>query len=395
MKIKFISLSLLSLISLIMMSACATASAATPTAQETVLPVVRNSNLIIADGKVLPINHTNLSFSSSGVLSEVLVEEGQSVQKGQEIAVLGGSEQLTAEITAAELELLTIQQQRQDLIKNANLAYAEAVQNLATLEKELDKTTKQAASKEYKIGDQEQIDIAWANLVTAEDDVKQWEDMWNPISGKDENDSQRAAILSALAAARQVRDQAQANYNYLISKPNPIEVNLANANLSLVEEQVTLAQTKVEVLSQGADPEQLAKLDAQILAAQARLAAAEAGQQNLKLTAPFDGHVITNPLKTGELVSPGNPIVVVADLSQWKVETTDLTEINILGVQVGDAVTVRFDAIPDLEIPGTVERIRQIGDLQLGDITYTVVINLSEQDPRLMWNMTATIEFAQ
>lgn len=386
-------LSLISMVALIILSACGSASAATPTAEATVLPAVRNSNLVMADGKVVPNQHTNLTFTTSGVVYEVLVSEGQFVQKGQPIASLTGGEQFAVEIAAAELELLTYRQQREDLIKNANLAYAEAVQTLATLEKELDKATKQAASKEYKIGDQEQIDIAWANLITAQEDVKQWEDMWNSVSGKDENDPQRASVLSAVAASRQIRDQAQANYNYLTSKPNPIDVNLANANLTLAQERVDLAKLEVEILSQGVDPDQVAQLDAQILAAQARLTAAQANLENTKLSAPFDGLVITNPLKIGELVNPGSPLVVLANLDEMMIETTDLTEMNVLGIGVGDTVTVRFDAIPDLEIEGSVERIRQIGDMQQGDITYMVVITLAEQDPRLMWNMTATVEF--
>jgi hypothetical protein len=38
-----------------------------------------------------------------------------------------------------------------------------------------------------------------------------------------------------------------------------------------------------------------------------------------------------------------------------------------------------------------VVRIKSIGQEKLGDITYTVVVRLDDQDPRLRWNMTAVV----
>jgi hypothetical protein len=60
-------------------------------------------------------------------------------------------------------------------------------------------------------------------------------------------------------------------------------------------------------------------------------------------------------------------------------------------VQEGDEVLVTFDAIEGLEIAGTVVRIKSIGREKLGDITYTVAVQLDDQDARLRWNMTAVV----
>jgi len=54
-------------------------------------------------------------------------------------------------------------------------------------------------------------------------------------------------------------------------------------------------------------------------------------------------------------------------------------------------VLLTFDAIEGLELPGTVVRIKSIGEEKRGDVTYTVVIEPDEQDPRLRWNMTALV----
>ena len=77
------------------------------------------------------------------------------------------------------------------------------------------------------------------------------------------------------------------------------------------------------------------------------------------------------------------------------IETTDLNERNIVLVREGSPVTVTFDAIPALELPGRVNRIQALGENRQGDITYTVTINLDHQDPRLRWNMTAVVAIGQ
>ena len=65
----------------------------------------------------------------------------------------------------------------------------------------------------------------------------------------------------------------------------------------------------------------------------------------------------------------------------------DLGTMNIQG----DQVTIDFDAIPDLQKNGMVDRIRPIGEDRRGDIVYTLVIDPMEHDERLLWNLTAVV----
>jgi HlyD family secretion protein len=84
-------------------------------------------------------------------------------------------------------------------------------------------------------------------------------------------------------------------------------------------------------------------------------------------------------------------VVQLADLAAWQIETTDLTEQNIVRVRSGSQASVSFDALPSLDLRGTVSRIRPLGENKQGDITYAVTIKLDQQDPQLRWNMTATV----
>jgi hypothetical protein len=75
------------------------------------------------------------------------------------------------------------------------------------------------------------------------------------------------------------------------------------------------------------------------------------------------------------------------------VETRDLTELDVVKVKPGQQVRVKPDALPELELTGTVESIDQIFTERIGDVLYTVHIRLNETDPRLRWGMTVNAVF--
>ncbi|MGB9632673.1 MAG: efflux RND transporter periplasmic adaptor subunit, partial [Chloroflexaceae bacterium] len=82
------------------------------------------------------------------------------------------------------------------------------------------------------------------------------------------------------------------------------------------------------------------------------------------------------------------------DMSNWKIETEDLTELSIVRIREGDPVTITFDALPGFELPGKVAQIKPMGENRQGDVVYTVVVIPDRWDERLRWNMTATVRIA-
>jgi HlyD family secretion protein len=96
-------------------------------------------------------------------------------------------------------------------------------------------------------------------------------------------------------------------------------------------------------------------------------------------------------VEVGEQVAPGTAVAWLADLSAWEIETDDLTELNVVRVHEEDPVTISFDALPDLKLPGRVTAIKALGENKMGDITYTVTILPDRYDGRLRWNMTASV----
>jgi multidrug resistance efflux pump len=111
------------------------------------------------------------------------------------------------------------------------------------------------------------------------------------------------------------------------------------------------------------------------------------------LLAPFDGVVSTVSIRENEWANPGQEIVLLAGGEALEVETTDLNEIDVARVKVGDTVTVTFDALPDVTIQGKVASIAPKASEGAG-VNYTVRVTLDEVPDGLRWGMTAFVDIA-
>jgi multidrug efflux pump subunit AcrA (membrane-fusion protein) len=129
----------------------------------------------------------------------------------------------------------------------------------------------------------------------------------------------------------------------------------------------------------------------EVQAAQIRVSALESVIRQSNLTAPFDGTVVESYVNSGEMVSPGAPILLLADLSTLQVKTTDLNEVDVARIQVGDTVKVSFDALPDTIVTGKVSEISLKNAVGSG-VYYDVFITLDEIPEGLRWGMSAFVE---
>jgi HlyD family secretion protein len=206
-----------------------------------------------------------------------------------------------------------------------------------------------------------------------------------------ENGSRAADLRLQLQSAR---DATQAAQVQLAALQNGSPNSIANgAAIKAASAEVTAAQTQLDQLRAEANGTAADTFGAAVQQAQAALKSAQQAVSQTELRAPFAGTAVQIDLNLGEQVTAGMPAVVLADLSSWKVETKDLTEIKVPLVKSGQVVVVSFDALPDVTLNGTVESISGVSALNGGDIVYPVNINLSNSDPRLRWGMTAVVKF--
>ncbi len=204
--------------------------------------------------------------------------------------------------------------------------------------------------------------------------------------------NQVIAARADLANAQAALKQAQAAYDRAGGASNP-QVGMLPTTLALDQatNDYNAAKARLDDLLKPASAADIASADAGIAAAQADLQRAQAALADTELHAPFAGTIASRDINVGEKVTPGTPVAQLADTSSWLVETTDLTELNVVKIQPGDVATLSFDAIPELELPGKIMAIKTFGENRQGDIVYTVTITPDQQDARLRWNMTAKV----
>lgn len=186
------------------------------------------------------------------------------------------------------------------------------------------------------------------------------------------------------AAARAQVVQAEANLARLQGDERQGSVQAASAG-------VENAQAQLDQVTAGVGTSDLAGARAQVEQAKVQVKQAELALEQATLRSPISGTIAELNLEVGEVPGAAGAAVVVADMTIWRIETTDLTELQIVTIADGASVTITFDALPGVELPGTVTQIKPIGENKQGDITYTVVVTPDQQDARLRWNMTAAV----
>jgi HlyD family secretion protein len=220
----------------------------------------------------------------------------------------------------------------------------------------------------------------------------------------------RQAEIEGLASAEtRVRD-AQARRDQLLAAPESdrvaaarariaqAEANLANLRGEQRASQIAVAAAGVDLAEANRDQVAAPPREVDLVAARVEIEAAQVDLDQAildldraTLYAPMAGSVAQLNLTVGELAGPGSPAIVLADMGRWQIETDDLTELDVVRLREGDEVTLTFDALPELQLPGTITQVKPIGANRQGDIVYTVVVEPKELDPRLRWNMTAVV----
>lgn len=362
----------------------------------TPLPPVESSEQFfertLSEARILPVKNAALSFPFPGLVEEVLAVEGQKVNQGDIIARLKGVDRAKAAIAQAELLLVSSQKNLDDFIEKSDIASGEAELALAKAKIELQDARDARESLDFQQVTDDALNNLRAVYYLALEDFEEAEDDYEPYQNRLETDLERAAFLGKLSNARLAKDQALYNLNKALENPDAEKIARADARLAIAEAALQDAQNTYDRIKDGPDPDELVVLEAAVRNAQAQLEAANTSLADLEMTAPFSGTIVSNDLKIGQSVTAGN-MVMLGDISDWQVETTDITEVDIVRIEVGDPVSVSLDAIPGFILDGRVNRIKRIGENIKGDTTYTVHIDVDTNDPRLLWNMKAFVIF--
>lgn len=346
--------------------------------------------VVSATGVIVPELSSTLSMSTAGLISEVLVEENDSIEAGQVLVRLEGREYLQAAIAAARYELAMAKHAREQLDKDPELRIAQANQAVVDariavrdFQRRVDNLQATSPARD--------IEQASANLAILKDKLDKARKDYAPYENKPEDNLVRAGLLSKLAQIEKEYEAAARRLNNMEGTVNELDMGEAEADLAMAQASLVTALREYDLAKAGPNPDEVAMTEARIENAEAQLAAAEDSLVDLELLAPFGGTVTDLYVKPSQWIAPGQPVIQVADLEGLRIETTDLNEIDVARVQVGDTALVSFDALPDVTVKGIVTQIAPKATEGAG-VNYTVWVKLEEIPENLRWGMTAFLD---
>ena len=375
-------------------------------ATPTPLPVVQESAAgnVAAEGMVVPARSVTLRAGQGGAIAEIPAAEGDSVAAGAllvafdakdaEVAIQqaeAGLAMARAALSAAEAGA---RPEQIDALE-AHLASAEARIDQAAAQREAerlgseaDRLDAQAAAMEAELNhfraDEAHDETMTCYEATLPDGSTE---EFCPALGTFEEIArfQMEAAYAAMVAARAQRDATPGLSQAEVGAAQA-DVQSAIAHRDAITAQLALAEA-------GPRAEEIAAAEAGVRRATAAVSQARTLLDLSRVEAPFAGALTDLPVSVGDTVAAGAPVATLATLDELRIQTKDLSELDIAQVAVGQAVIITMDARPDQPLVGRVHRIDPQGVSYLGDVAYPVLITLDQPAPDwLRWGMTAQIE---
>jgi len=287
----------------------------------------------------------NIAFKTSGLIAEILTDEGRDVKKGDVIARLSGEQlqRMLEREKAAESEAKASQAQAEASLEwqrrvfSANLAarkaeLAAAIAHLQELE---------AGSRSEEIAEARAV-LAAATAQNAHAQ-KDWERArrlfeLDDVSAR-QHDQFRVAAQSAAAALHQAEQRLAL-----------VESGPRKETIAAQKEQV--ARARAEVAAVEATRFEIKRRELEIAARQAEVERARAQVQliesqikDLVVTSPVDGVVLLKTADAGEIVAAGTTIVTIGDMDRpWLRAYVPETELG--RIKIGQSVKVSSDSYP-------------------------------------------------
>jgi multidrug efflux pump subunit AcrA (membrane-fusion protein) len=336
-----------------------------------------------ASGVVGSAHEANLAFDQGGLVQAVHVALGDSVGTGDVLVELDS--------TSAQLELDRAQRVLREMTSPAAIAAAD--QAVASAKEAQDKAQKKVVSLSYPRATDAFIDNLSAQITLARKELADASREFNHYKDLPSNDTDRARAELRYTNAQINLNKLTGNYNWYTGQPSEIDVALTQANLDAAVAAVQEAGWYAAALRGEPIPAEAsgAKL-VELQGAKDAVVAAEARLEATRIVSPVDGVIGSVDIHLGEYTTPGQTVVLVTDLSHLQVETTDLSELDLPKVAVGQAVMVDVEAI-GAQAPGHVIAIAPTSQTLGGDVVYQVIVALDEIPAGLRPGMSVTVAF--
>ena len=317
---------------------------------ETQTATVQRGNLTVSitgTGNLALSRTENLAFEMAGTVEEVLVDEGESVEEGQELVKLDTSE-WDAQLKTLQTKLVTAQRalvKAERAITDDELAVRQAELDLQTAENNLNQI---AAVKVVQDDiDNTEAALKFAKMVLANGGGLQGISFWS---------QQIVAYTEQLAQLKKELQDILSGTSVSVSSDVALQVAKSQLQVEKSQRQLEEAQITLDYAKLDKEPAEQAVEDAQS-------ALDEAKSLSPIIKAPFDGFVTKVNVEGGDEVLKGTVAVAIADPNKFEADIL-VSEMDISQVKLGGNAIVEVEALSGLSLSANVTHISPTATIQ-------------------------------
>lgn len=356
---------------------------------------------ILTVSGILETNETDVNVKVGGKILEIMVEEGDTVKKGDIIATVE-AENIEAKLEQAKA-LLGIATTRVEQSKIAYEAQKEQSESQIKQANGAYSSAKAQLTKAKKGARPQQLEQAKELVVQAKEAYEYTKATYDRLKKLyDEGVIPQQKIDGAKAEL----EVSKAKYNTAQQQYDLVKEGVQKEDISSAEGLVTQAEAMVNLAN--VTKLQVSAKEQDMIAAREQLIQAQAGVNEVMsylndstIKAPVDGTITVKNADNGELVSTGMPVVSIANLKDiWA--NIKVKESAIADIKIGDTIDVIIPGDNNKVYKGKVTSIsskasyateRATQDKNEKDVVaFAVKIKLENSDLRLKPGMTATLK---
>jgi HlyD family secretion protein len=347
-----------------------------------------HASIIRLSGNI-EVTDAEVSFKIPGRVVTCLVDEGELVKAGQLVARLESAD-LAEEVALRKADAQNAQAALDELLagyRKEDVAQGEAAarQAQSRLEEML------AGSRPQEIAAaQATVDRARAETERAKADAARYEALVKKDEvSQQQYDAVRTTYETALARQKEAEEQ------FKLVKEGPRKEQIEQARAAMVQ-----AKQHFRLLRNGPRKEDIEQARARLALTKAALAEAETRLSYTTVNSPLSGVVLSKNVEPGEYVSPGTPIVTVADLENIWVRAY-INETDLGRVKVGQRARVTTDSYPHKVYDGRLAFVASQAEFtpktvqtekERVKLVYRVKVDITNQNMELKPGMPADVE---
>ncbi|WP_353930783.1 efflux RND transporter periplasmic adaptor subunit [Okeanomitos corallinicola TIOX110] len=345
---------------------------------------------ITASGKVQPVQNVNISPKNPGIITDLDVEQGQKVEKGQIIARMDNSDikmrilQYQANLEQAKAQLAESQAgSRSEDISQARARLAQAQAQLAII---------RAGNRDQEIGQaRAAVDSAKAQLELTQARVNRYQTLAKQGAVSQDSLDQ---YISENRRAKASLEEAQRRLSLQ---------KAGNRNEDIKRQAAVVAQEReaLRKLENGNRPEEIARFKAGVAAANAQLKQQQVQLEDTIIRAPFAGIITQKYANIGAFVTPttsassstsATSSSIVA-LAKGLEVLAQVPETDIGRIKQGQQVEIVADAYPDQVFKGRVRLIAPEAVIEQGVTSFQVRLDIDSGVDKLRSGLNVDVTF--